>query len=222
MAKFGATSWDEVEVKQPRKSQKDLFLRLDNGDNVVRIITKPHEYLVHTVKLDPKEPGFGHRIMSSQFHGSDPLTEPPYNSKPKRRWYIGVIDRKTASYKILDMSTQVFKGIQELVRDEEWGDPSQYDVNIKVDKEGGPSSYYNVIPKNKKPLSSADLEIRQNVDLEELKRKCTPPTPEEVLKKIEFLKSRNQNTAQAAVAPVTQNVSAAADEDDDLEFPAVE
>src|SRR5690606_4883983 len=124
--------------------------------------------------------------------------------------------------KILDMSTQVFKGIQELVRDEEWGDPSQYDVNIKVDKEGGPSSYYNVIPKNKKPLSSADLEIRQNVDLEELKRKCTPPTPEEVLKKIEFLKSRNQNTVQATVAPATKNVSVAADEDDDLEFPAVE
>lgn len=220
--RFGATSWDEVEVKQAKKPTRDQFMRLENGSNVVRVITQPHEYLVHRVKLDPSDPGFGERIMSSQYHGRDPLMEPPYSSKPKRRWYVGVIDRKTQSYKILDMSVQVFKGIQELVRDEDWGNPNQYDIDIKVDKSAGPSAYYSVIPKSKKPLSPADLEIKQNVDLDELKRKCTPPTPEQVEQRIAALKARKAGAATGTTAATSMStVDTSDDSSDDFDFPAV-
>ncbi len=229
---FGSTSWSDTELGgnnfKEGKSNKDAYLRLENGDNVVRIVTKPHEYLVHRIKFDEKDPGFGERVMSSMFHGSDPCCEAPYNSKPKRRWLVGVIDRKTGSYKILDMSTLVFKGIQDLAKDDDWQDPSGYDVNIKVNKAGGPSGYYSVIPKGKKPLSASDLEIKQNIDLEELKRKCTPPTPEQVEARLASLRAKKgltntvQTSATAESAPKARPVVEDDNSTDDFEFPAVE
>jgi len=228
---FGSTSWSDTELStntfKEGKSNKDAYLRLENGSNVVRIVTKPHEYLVHRIKFDEKDPGFGERVMSSMFHGSDPCCEPPFNSKPKRRWLVGVIDRKTGSYKILDMSTSVFKGIQDLAKDDDWGDPSQYDCDVKVNKAGGPSNYYSVIPKSKKPLSTSDLEIKQNIDLEELKRKCTPPTREQVEARLASLRAKKGLTNTAQTSSTTETTPKARpvvedDNSDDFEFPAVE
>jgi hypothetical protein len=223
--KFGATSWEEIETERPKKREnfKDTYLKLEAGDNVVRVLTKPYEYLQHTLKFSPNDPGFGHRIMSSLFHGSDPLTEPPYNSKPKRRWYIGVIDRRTQSYKILDMSISVLRGIQELVKDsDDWGPPGGYDINIKVNKNADPASYYTIIPKSKKPLSPADLEIKQNVDLEVLQKMVTPPTPEQVTERLNvLLQRRNQanGTQTGSVSNTAPSNSKVDDADDDFDFP---
>jgi len=214
--KYGMVSWDEVETQtvSPNQSRRDLFMRLDAGSNTIRILTKPHEYLMHRYKTDPNDPGYGERVLSSIYHGSDPLMERGF--KPKRRWLIGIIDRSTQSYKILDLGVSIFKGIQALTRDEDWGDPSQYDVDIKVDKKGGPTGYYTVTPKQPKPLTPADLEIKSQADLEELKRKCTPPTVEQVNERIAAIdaksKSRSGTVATASVANAT----------DDYDFPAVD
>lgn len=212
--KFGMTSWDEVEIRTNKSnvSNKDRYMRLQPGSNVVRIVTKPFQYLVHRYKANPKDPGFGERVLSSLYHGFDPLVEK--GMKPKMRWYLGVIDRKTQSYKLLDVSVSVFKSIQELARDEDWGDPSQYDVDIKVDKQGGPSAYYSVIAKPKKPLSPSDLEIKQQVDLEFLKKLCTPPTPEEMQKKIDAIH------AKSAAGPVAKEEGKDSESsEEDFDFP---
>jgi hypothetical protein len=194
MSQYGLTDWSQVELKGNNnggQNNKDLYLRLQNGNNVVRVVTKPHEYLVHRYKAHEDDPGYGDRIMSSIHHGSDPLIE--MGQKPKRRWLVGVIDRVSQSYKILDMSVSVFKGLQELVRDEDWGDPTQFDVDIKVDKQGGPTGYYTIIPKSKKPLSAADLDIKSQIDLEDLKRRCTPPTPDQVAAKVKVAQEKSPN-----------------------------
>jgi len=213
MNNYGLKDWDDVDVKQTNQNQnrRDLYMRLQHGSNVLRIITKPHEYLVHRYKTNENDPGFGERVMSSVYHGRDPLVDK--GMKPKRRWLVGVLDRKTSSYKILDTSVSVFKAIQELVRDEDWGDPSQYDVDIKVDKQGGATGYYTVIPKSKKPLSAADLDIKQQVDLEDLKRRCTPPTPEEVEERIKAIDARSNGTAAETGEKQESN---------DMDFPAVD
>jgi hypothetical protein len=116
------------------------------------------------------------------------------------------------------MSISVFKSIQELVRDEDWGDPTQYDIDIKVDKNGGPSGYYAVVPKSKKPLSAGDLEIKQQVDLEDLKRRCTPPTPEQVEERIKVIDSKSPNGPANGSSTSVQSD----DDDDDVDFPAVD
>lgn len=216
---YGLTEWENVEIKTGNKQEnaKDLFLRLQQGSNIVRVVTKPHEYLSHRYKTRESDPGYGEKVLSSLANGRDPLFDK--GMKPKKRWLVGVIDRKTQSYKILDMSVSVFKGIQELVKDEDWGDPSQYDIDIKVDKQGGATGYYTVMPKQPKPLSAADLDIKSQVDLEDLKRRCTPPTPEQMEERIASIdaKSNANRGGEAQTKTSTSN-----DDDDDVDFPAVE
>lgn len=220
--KHGLTSWDDIELggnKVNFKKQKDLYLRLDNGSNVVRIVTRPHQYLQHNFK-EEGDTGYGDKIMCSSFHKSCPLCEK--GDKPKQRWLVGVIDRKTQSYKILDMSVTVLKNIQDLSRDEDYGDPSRYDIDIKVDKNGGATGYYTVIPKPPKPLSQADVELKSKADLEDLARRCQPPTPEQAQQRLDTVRARK---AQKAGAPVQSKVNpvpspamgrdAASSEDDD-------
>lgn len=226
--RFGMTSWDEVEIKQPQtqKRNRDLYMRLEDGSNRIRLVTKPFEYWVHRYKADEHDPGFGERIMSSYpLYGADPLMDEK-GMKPKRRWLVGIIDRKTQSYKILDMSVSVFKSIQSLSRDEDWGDPSQYDIDIKVDKEGGATGYYQVSPKPKMPLSAADLELKSQADLEDLKRRCTPPTVEEMKKKIEAVHAKSKNAGSFALNDIDTEAAADMSEsdaqtgDDDFSFPS--
>lgn len=214
---FGVTSWESAEVGSTNKSNKDLFVRLESGSNVVRIVTKPFEYLVHRYKVEDSDPGYGERVMSSIFHGSDPLVDMGLN--PKRRWLTGVIDRKTQSYKILDMSPAIFKQVQANVRDEDWGDPSQYDVNIVVDKDGGPNGYYTVLAKPKKPLSPEDLEIKADADLDDLKRRCTPPTPEQVQTRIDAIKAKRDSSSSSSSSATPKNVDMSGDDTSSAEFP---
>lgn len=192
---WGLTEWDNVEVQTGRRQTKTEYMRLKEGDNIIRIMTKPHEFKVHNWKAHPDDPGFGKRILAAAVAASDPLVEA--GSKPKRRWLIGIVDRSTQSYKLMDISVSVLKGIQSLVRDEDWGDPTQYDINIKVDKNGGATGYYTVIPKNKKPLSAADLEIKEKIDLEDIKRRCTPLSPEKVKEIMDDVISKSPNYGKA-------------------------
>lgn len=226
---FGQTSWDidtGTSFKKNEKSSKDLYLRLDDGNNVIRILTKPFEYMVHkSFKPNAKDPGWGNRVMSSIFHGRDPLMEAPWNLKPSRRWLVYCIDRKTQSLKLLDLSKSVFDSIKELVRDDSWGDVINYDLNIKVNKSvQGAVGYYTVIPKSKTPLTASDLELKQNIDFEDLKRRCTPPLPEEVAKRVAAIIAKSGGVAAAAssnsVAEVVVQQSSN-DEDDSFDFPVV-
>src|SRR6266404_401059 len=130
---FGATNWN-IETSngyKPNQNNKDLYLRLEQGSNLVRLVTKPYEYLVHqNWKINPTDAGYGHRVMSSLFYDGKDILKEKYNSTPKRRWLVGVICRKTQSYKLLDISKSVFEGIRECVRTEEYGDPLNYDLDI--------------------------------------------------------------------------------------------
>ncbi len=187
-SQFGETSWNAELNNNNFQKTKELYLKLEDGPNVVRIITAPYEYNVHNYKEDG-DTGYGDKIMCSSFHGSCPLCD--MGDKPKHRWLAGIISRKAQAYKILDLSITVVKAIQELSRDDDYGDPKKYDIDIKVNKQGGATGYYTVIPKPAKPLSANDVEIIQSVDTDELLRKVTPPSPEKVQERLNAVKARN-------------------------------
>lgn len=215
MNTFGLTEWNNVELGSGRSSSKIDYLKLTNGSNVVRILTKPFQYSVHLYKAHINDDGFGTRIVACE--GSDPLVEA--GSKPKKRWLLGIIDRKTNSYKVIDISTTVFKSIQELVRDSDWGDPSQYDVDIKVDNRGGPTGYYSVIAKPKKPLTAEDLEIKQTIDLDALKQRSSPLSYDKALELMRVVQAKSphfQAKKNGESTPVVSSV----DDDDDEDFPS--
>lgn len=191
MTTFGEVSYnDDIGAGNDgaKKNSKDLFLRLQEGSNEVRLVTAPFQYLVHKVKKDPSnKKDFGQKVKCSQLHGScslcDEVTAGVEGAeKAKPRWFYGVIDRKTGTYKILDISYQVFSQIRKLARNtQRWGDPTKYDIDIVVDKNGGATGYYSVQPISKEPLSAADQAIKdKDVDLDDLKKRCTPLTAEQV------------------------------------------
>ena len=224
MTTFGEISYnDEVYGDKKLVNNKDLFLRLDEDDNELRLLTNPFQYLVHKIKKDPTNPkDFGQKLLCSAVHGSCPACD--MGDKAKPRWLYGVLARKTGSYKILDVSFAVFSQIRKLARNlNRWGDPTKYDINIVVDKTG----YYSVQPLPKEALSATDQQIKDNADLDELKRRVTPPTVDVVQKRLEKILGSDvsfvdasQNAkkttmkTKAPVAPVSM------DEDDlDESFP---
>ncbi|KKM56174.1 hypothetical protein LCGC14_1552000 [marine sediment metagenome] len=213
---FGMVSWDQVEFmnRGSDNRKRDKFIRLQSGSNVVRLVTKPFQYVIHKWK-EEGDKGYGDKVMCSMFHGSCPLCEK--GDRPKQRWYIGLIDRKTQSYNILDMSPLIFQAVQKLNRNENWGDPGTYDIDIVVDKDAGATGYYTVMPLPKTKLSDKDVEVKTGeVDLDSLKKRCNPPEPGEVVRQMGVIRQkkrgRNQETVETAqAAPAPTPVSAAAD-----------
>jgi hypothetical protein len=201
MNTFGEVSWDDdvFSGADKKSNAKDLFLRLDEGSNEMRIITQPFQYLVHKYKKEPNNPkDFGQKVSCSAIHGSCPLCSGGDKAKP--RWLLGVISRKSGTYKILDVSFAVFSQIRKLARNTaRWGDPTKYDVDIVVDKNGGATGYYSVQPISKEPLSAADQQIKDNVDLDDLKRRVTPLTPEQVQARIDKINGDGGTSPTTAV-----------------------
>ena len=220
--KFGLVSWDENVETGNQNRKRDDYMRLQSGSNRLRLVTKPFQYWVHKWKEEGMQ-GFGEKVYCSKFHGSCPCCDAEDNdsgrTKPKRRWFTGVIDRKTGTYKILDMGVAIYQKVQGYSRDEDWGDPSQYDVDIVVNKQGGATGYYNVIAKPKTPLSDADVEIKQNVDLESLKRKCLPPSTEAVEKRLAGIRAKISGKPAVEEADVPEAEETLKEESGDMVFP---
>lgn len=219
MTTFGEISWDSEDVAgSDKKNNKDIWLRLDDGSNEMRLITQPFQYLVHKYKKEG-DPGFGQKVYCSSIHKSCPLCDA--GDKPKQRWLLGVISRKTGTYKILDISFAVFSQIRKLAKNtQRWGDPTKYDIDIVVDRNGGATGYYSVQPISKEPLSAADQKIKDEADLDDLKRRVTPPTPDQVQKRLDKINAGDAGKKPAVASkPVVKPVSAEDDEDDSEEFP---
>lgn len=216
---FGEVNWtdDNSFGDKEKKSGKDLFLRLSPGDNEMRFITQPHQYLVHKIKKDENNPkDYGQKVMCSAINGSCPACK---YGEAKPRWFVGVIDRKTNSYKILDMGWAVFQQIKKHAKNPKLGDPQKYDVNIFVDPKGGATGYYTVQTYSKEPLSAEDQTMKDSVDLEDLKRRVTPMTPENVQKRLDKIFG-DTPSEQKSQAPASK--ASAEDEALSEEFPAFE
>jgi hypothetical protein len=236
MTTFGEVNWtDDVFANEGKKTvnSKDLFLRLNEGTNEVRLLTQPFQYFVHKYKKEG-DPGFGQKVHCSAIHGSCPLCA--LGDKAKPRWLLGVISRHGGNntYKILDISFAVFSQIRKLAKNPKIGDPTKYDINIEVDKNGGATGYYAVQNLDKEPLSAADQMIKDTqVDLDDLKRRVTPPTPDKVQARMDKISSvaasapapagkNGKTVAAAAPKAATPVVSMTDDEELDRSFPDYE
>lgn len=226
MSTFGEISWSDDNVGGgDKKNAKDLFLRLEEGSNELRLVTQPYQYLVHKIKKDPEDKkDFGQKVMCSAAHGSCPACAE--GDKAKQRWLLGVISRKTGTYKVLDISFAVFSQIRKLARNtQRWGDPTKYDIDIVVDKNGGATGYYSVQPISKEPLSAEDQVIKDNADLDDLKRRVTPMTADQVQKRMDKIRGINSDEAPkstTAVATKPATKTAQVSMSDDEEFPDYE
>ena len=219
MNTFGEQSWSDVVLNSSeKKNSKDMFMRLSPGSNVVRLLTLPHAYYQHKHMVDGGKK-YGYRINCADPKDRDncPVCKKG-EDKPKRRWFLGVIDRKTDTYKILDIGYSVFKAIQTLAKDDDWGDPSRYDIDIVVDPNGGSTGYYTVVAKPPKPLSAGDLVKREENTAEELVRRATPPTSEKVQERLDRI-MEEIHSGGADNSSLEDEVASTEGTDGDEDFP---
>ena len=180
MTQYGETSWDAS--GQGEGGGKVEFIRLSQGEHKFRIVTNPFKYPVHRGIKAEGQDGFGRKVNCSK---TDTQSCPLCSAglQVKTQYMFGVIDRSTGTFKVIDVSWQIFSIINGLVTGGIWGDPKNYDLMIKKNpKSKGPSDYYTVQPVPKEPLSVDDQRIRDEADIEYLRRKTTQPTTEETAK----------------------------------------
>lgn len=226
--KFGTTDWNEEtgprrgERSNGNKDENKLqYMKFVNGPNKVRVVFEPKRYITHKFKGSEDEKGFGDWVKCSMpTHNSCPLCA--LKDRPKKRWLVGAIDRKSNQFRIMDISSAIYDQIKGLNQDEEWGDPREYEINIVMNDKNPPASFYKVNPGSKKPLSEEDLALVKSVKEEELLRRCTPPEPAWVLSKINTLREKRGLPALELLAVETRvevpKVEAST-ADEDLTFP---
>lgn len=159
-----------------------LFLKLEMGSNVVRIISKPHQYQCHADKVKKGNPSYGQKLWCLQKHnGMCKICEgylynfPDYNEEAATyRWIVAVIDRKTNSVKYLDLGLKAFSYIQLLYRDKRWGDPENYDIDVNVDEYK--THEIRIIALPPIALTQADLLLKEHTDLGYLEYLTNPTT----------------------------------------------
>jgi hypothetical protein len=233
--KYGEISYNEDGGSSNRRegNGKDLFLRLNKGpENYIRLLTNPHQYTMHKIVLDVNnKKDYGQKVGCSMANGgscpacdwvaaqlaSGAATEEEAKKMgPKMRWLFGCIDRTTGQYKILDVSWAVFSQIKKHAQNvKHWGDPKNFDININVDPNAPPMNYYTVqtVPPVSKVLSAEDQSIKDKfLDLDDLKRRSSPPSVESVQKRMTYILghagTEGTTTTQAKTTTATPAVAA--------------
>ena len=183
------------------------FMKLEEGNNVVRIFTKPYQfYTVWTTDATGKQ-----RKIRSAVENC-PLVQ--RGEKPSARWYVGVINRKNAKPSILEIGPQIYKQVLGLRKKEAWGDPRKYDIDIERQPKGS-QPLYIVSPLPEKPLSADERgAIKEFLSRVDLVKMTEAPTPDEVREQL--------GISTPASKPVSDDFedfeAASSDDDDDFDF----
>jgi hypothetical protein len=152
------------------------FLQLQEGSNVIRIITKPYLYLCHPdfVPLNGSPNGQRLKCPSATTYTMCDLCK---SSSAKRRWVLGIIAKANNNCCLLDCGTTLYSQIRELALSHYWGDPEAYDLEIRnsIDYYAGKIGTF-VVPIPKTDLFRDEQLIKANFDLDILKQMTTPPT----------------------------------------------
>jgi hypothetical protein len=208
--------------------QRDEFMRIENGLNKFRILTKLFQYTSHKVKKTLEDKFASQKVLcSAPVHGTCPLCEMTPEQgveKAKPRWYIGVLNRKVGKYQILDVNYGVLLGVRQLNNNPDWGDPTKYDIVIDFDRNRPPAQMYQVQGNpNMKPLTAEEQLIRDNAlaNIDSLKERCVPLDPEKVLERFNKIREATQGDVANALAAAKAGKSpaAAVAADDDEDFP---
>ncbi len=178
---MGEINWNDGDVNEGGTGKSD-FMRLEaNSKSRVRIMGNPVQYYVHWLDLpDGKKKKINCPV--SDLALVKKLTDAGF--KKQARWMIKVLDRTDGQFKILEIGSQIYSAVKNLVQDSDWGPITGYDVSID---RGSPGSQplYRVTPRPKSALEaeykSAFLAFNERVDLNKF---IQPADPAEVRKEM--------------------------------------
>jgi len=199
---FGQEDWSGAPTTSGSGSGDGgtLFLRLEEGQNLVRVVSSPWKYWIHWAN-----DALGKRKKIKCSLEGCPVCEKVEREMPeiiasgkklhkegrKPRWIFAAIDRSQDSdnIKLLDVGPQIVRGIRSLADKPQLGDPSTYDLDVTVNP-NSMSEYYTVsaIPNGPDSRMKYDLTDKEKSGVEEfikridIEKLITPDTPENIRK----------------------------------------
>lgn len=190
---FGEIDWNSGSTGASTSRASD-FMRLSEGENVVRIMGNPIQYFVHWVT---SADGSTRKINS-------PIDTPELvkrledeGYRRQARWLVKVLDRSDDTFKLLEIGSQIYNGVRGLFNHPKWGKVTQYDVSV-VRGPKGTQPLYSVTPNPKESLDASFkdkfVEFNDRVNLDKL---ITPSTAEDVAEVMGWSLTSTSQTASA-------------------------
>ena len=181
VANFGEKDWADESASGAGRS--DFLNMKDDGQYKLRIVGKPHEFAAHWVEAAGQK-------KKVNCAGTDCVLCAK-GIKSSVRYLVPAIFRKGPSVTpntiaVTEFGPQVYGFIRNLVKDEEWGNPTKYDLTIDKNKSRGASGTYFVTPGGSKSDLSDDekanvAEFLSNISLKEF---SAPLTNQVILEKL--------------------------------------
>lgn len=145
------------------------FMKLGEGDNKVRILSKPLIGQLWWVSADGvvRDKGTiqkGDKPFRVEFQ--DELPEDVLELQAKEFWMMKVYDYKAKGIRIFEITQQtIIKSLNEFITSEDWGDPREYDINFKKEGSGKETKYF-VMPSPHSALKEEVKEASENSKVE--------------------------------------------------------
>jgi hypothetical protein len=176
----GEIDWNEADLPSSKGEKGELFLRLAEGENIVRVMGNPVQNYIHWVTTPD---GKNRKIVSPTSNPALVKRLEDAGFKRQPNWIIKVLDCKDQKFKLLEVGNQIFKGIQALFNHPKWGKVTGYDISINRGPKGT-QPLYTVTPNPKESLDSSlkqkYIEFNDKVNVD----KIISPMPSEELEKM--------------------------------------
>lgn len=150
---IGEIDWNAADM--PTSKGKNQFMKLVQGNSVVRIMTNPYQYYCTWLVL----PDGSKRKINSPNNDPALLQRLEAGGFPRKpSWFLKVLDRTDADeskheFKILEIGKQIYDGVLACVSNKRYGKVTGYDIEIT---RGAPGQMplYKVMPLPPEALDS--------------------------------------------------------------------
>jgi hypothetical protein len=133
------------------------FMKLVKGDNRIRILSEPVLGFEWWEEIEEGRKPFRVKTFEEAVkNGHEPI---------KHFWALVVYNYETKDIQVLELTQKtILRAIETYSRDEDWGDPRDYDIVIKRSGEGLETEY-QVIAKPKKELDKSIKDAYSDSDI---------------------------------------------------------
>ena len=188
---FGEVDWNSADSG----TTKSNFMRLEEGENLVRVMGNPVQFYIHWVVT----PDGSRRKVNSPVDSPELIRRLEDSGfKRQARWLVKVLDRTDDEFRVLEVGPQIYNGIKSLYNNSRWGKVTQYDLSINKGPKGT-QPLYGVTPNPKEALSgdfkAKFVEFNDRVDVDKV---ITPATAAEVCEVMGWSVSEPVSTNEVA------------------------
>lgn len=136
-----------------RQESGSSFLKIKPGDNKLRIVSDAVVGQELWIEGKPTRKPYGVEFTKEELENADTNTFTGEKRKPQEFWAVMVWSYENKQLQLFSFTQRgIIDGLLDYVESEDWGDPKNYDVNIKKDT-SGERTKYSVTAIPPKPLS---------------------------------------------------------------------